>query len=597
MVITRFSVPRANLLLLFLLGCGSAALPTAALPAPCSPAAWAAVPASSRSPSSASLELRLRPLPADTGGVVAVSVVVVAAEARLSALRLPIGLRQPLKLRVTRERPGCDPATGRSPLEQSELQGAPGSLVALGAASSSAQPVRLQVDYQLELGETPGSAIHLDRDRFLAEGRQLFALPEGLDDAGAQTLVAIDASAYGPDGRAVSSLGLGTERRGRMTRHAIEEAIFAAGYLGFAKFDAAEGQDEMAWFGSPLFDPRPLAAEIASFRSAVREQLRDSSGIPLTSILSTELSLNGFEVRRAPASIMVRVAPDQVLSAQLRLSILHQVLKEWIGGRLSVVEQSGAEAVWFTEGWCRYLARELAFQFGLLSPLEYLEEINTLLAIQAVLGQPAHGAACAAEAATPGGAFSGCRNLLALARGALHAGQIDALLHARGKSLLELISRWLKSVGGPVTTVAWAAALEQDGGKPVSVLLEGFVRGAAIVPPSAAFGPCFMRISLRYSESSLGFDYRLADNAPASTLPPARWIATQVAEGSPAYGAGLREGTAIRAIDYVPYSVDRPIRVLLAEGQLLEYRGRIGKVDGVAWKRAAGVPDLRCLQR
>jgi hypothetical protein len=233
----------------------------------------------------------------------------------------------------------------------------------------------------------------------------------------------------------------------------------------------------------------------------------------------------------------------------------------------------------------------------LLSPLEYLEEINTLLAIQAVLGQPAYGAACAAEATTPGGALSGCRNLLALARGALHAGQIDALLNAHGKSLLELMSRWLKSAGGPLTTAQWAALLEQDGGKPVSALLQSFASGAAILPPSAAFGPCFTRISLRYSESSLGFAYRLAGNASTGTLPPARWIATQVAESSPAYVAGLREGSVIRAIDYMPYVADRPIRVLLAEGQLLEYRGRAGKVDGSAWKRRADVPDLRCLGR
>jgi hypothetical protein len=106
---------------------------------------------------------------------------------------------------------------------------------------------------------------HLDAQRFFGEGRQLFILPAALAADRMPALVAIDASAYGSDGRAVSSLGLGAERRAEMTSHAIEEAVFAAGYLGSAVFQAPEGQDEAAWFGSPLFDPRLLAADIASF--------------------------------------------------------------------------------------------------------------------------------------------------------------------------------------------------------------------------------------------------------------------------------------------------------------------------------------------
>ena len=576
---------------LLFLGCGAAAAPPslspAAVPAAGQPRSCAGVASHATPRDKPALELHLRPLPEEAGGAIAVTVVLTAPEAELALLRPPESLRQPLQVRMSLQRLVCDRATGEPPPERRVLQAEPGEPLSLGATSGSTERVRLQLDYQLD---ATGSLVLNDR-RFLAEGRQLFFLPAARAEASTPTLVAIDASAYGSDGRAVSSLGLGAERRAPMTERAIAEAVFAGGYLGSAVFEAPEGQDEAAWFGSPSFDPRPLAAEIASFRSVVRDRLNDARYVPLTTILIVEAALPAFDVRRAPASVVLRVAPGQVLSAQLRLSILHQVLKEWIGGRLTLVDETGAEAVWFSEGLCRYLARQLAFEFGLISPIEYLEEINGLAAIQSVLGEPEHAAACAAEATLPGGAFAGCRNLLALARGALLAGELDRALAARGKSLSALLAGWLGQAQAPLTPSAWASALQRDAGEPARALLASFARGAAIVPPRAAFGPCFTRAPLRLAESELGFEYQTSDTASGTE----RWFVTHVPEHSPAFAAGLRAETAISAIDFAPYAADRPIRVLLAHGQQLEYRPRSHAVPSVAWKRVAGVPDQRCL--
>jgi hypothetical protein len=242
---------------------------------------------------------------------------------------------------------------------------------------------------------------------------------------------------------------------------------------------------------------------------------------------------------------------------------------------------------------CRYLARELAFEFEMISPLEYVEEINALAAIQSVLGEPEHGAACRAEATLPGGAFSGCLNLLALARGALLAGELDRALSARGNSLSDLLAGWLRSqVGAPLTMSAWASALVRDAGEAAANLLTSFSRGAAIVPPSAAFGPCFARAPLRLAESELGFEYQ--PSAPASG---GRWLVTHVPDESPASATELRAQTPISAIDFAPYAADEPVRVLLADGRRLEYRPRSHTTPGVAWRRVDGVPDKRCLKR
>jgi hypothetical protein len=575
----------ARFLPLLFLGCGAAPLaaaPAAVQPKTCSEAAFATAPGDPRS-----LELHLHPLPGDAGGAIVVRVVLTAPEGELSPLRPPAGLRQPLQVRVSLQRPGCDPATGEPTLEQRVLRAQPGALLSLGGTAAPEARVRLQLDYQLE-----AAGNLLNPRRFLAEGRQLFFLPATWAETSISTLVAIDASAYGSDGRAVSSIGLGAERRAPMTQRAMDEAVFGAGYLGSAVFQAPEGQDEAAWFGSPLFDPRPLAAEIASFRSAVRERLRDTRDAPLTMILSVDDTVPGFDVRRAPASVVVRVAPGQLLSAQLRLSILHQVMKEWIGGRLALLDDTGVEAVWFTEGLCRYLARELAFEFGLISPLEYLEEINGLTAIQSVLAEPEYAPACAAEVTLPGGAFSSCRNLLALARGALLGGELDRLLAPRGKSLSALLAGWLRQAPAPLTPSVWASALQRDGGEPATALLASFERGAAILPPSAGFGPCFARAPLRLAEAELGFEYKSSGAMPGAS----RWLVTHVPEQNPAFVAGLRADTAINAIDFAPYAADRPVRVLRGDGQQLEYRPRTHSVAGLAWRRVANVPDQRCLK-
>jgi len=581
------------------LGCSAAVVSPAASPAASStagtapavrPCAEARAPGSREAPPS--LELHLRPLPDEGGGAIGVKQVFTAGAAELSslgsALRPPSALRQPVEVRVRFERAGCAATNDAPAPERRVLRAEPGSLLSLGATPETpAGPLRVELEYQLDLSATA----LLDTRHLLAEGRQLFFLPAPGDQASRETLVAIDASAFGSDGRAVSSIGLGAERRAPMTLAAIDDAVFAAGYLGSAVFLAPEGRDEAAWFGSPLFDLRPLAAEIASFRSAVRERLNDRWDTPLTTILSVEMGLPTFDVRRAPASVVVRVTPGQTLSAELRLSILHQVLKEWIGGRLTLVDDGGVEAVWFTEGLCRYLARQLAFEFGLIAPLEWLDELNGLLAIQSVLGAPEHAAACDAERALPGGPFSSCRDLLALARGALLSGELDRLLAAQRHSLAALLAGWLRDAQTPLEPSVWAAALERDAGEPATALLAAFARGAPIVPPSSAFGACFARAPRRLAESELGFDYRFDAAAPAG----ARWLATRVSAESPAFAAGLRADTPLAAIDFAPYAAERPIRLLPAGGEPLEVRPHTHSVASVAWKRVVGVPDKRCL--
>ena len=130
-----------------------------------------------------------------------------------------------------------------------------------------------------------------------------------------------------------------------------------------------------------------------------------------------------------------------------------------------------------------------------------------MVAVQSVLGASERAVPCDAEALLPGGAFSGCRNLLAVARGALLAGELDRALAAKDSSLLGLVGGWLRETQKPLTLAGLSSALLQSAGKRSSQLLTRSARGEAIVPPSGAFGPCFGRERARLLESRLGFEY------------------------------------------------------------------------------------------
>jgi hypothetical protein len=593
----RFGLALSGLIL----ACAGAAVepspPTHAAPAvrPSAPAPCAAHARAGEQP--AQLSVRLRPAHDDDGGGVDVALEVTAPGAELRSWRVP-QLAGELAVRVTATACG-------GPAQQQSLQGAAGQLLGVTLPAVSAEEggrATLRLEYRVAAQRLDAPFWRLEPDWFLAQGRRLLLLPEARDWA-ADVRVDIDASGYGSDARAVSSLGLvalspqAVPRRPlRMTVAALEYSLFAAGKLGSAQFVAREGQDEAAWFGSTGFDVRLLAAEVASFRTAVREVLLDGATRPLTLIVMSDLQ-HGFEARRAPISVLLRMTPWDRASAGLRLDVLQQVMKEWIGGRLSVQDERGIEPLWFGEGLSRYLARELALEFGMISPEEFAADVNALMAMQAVLAEhectrrrmgPA-----AEEQAAPEREPSGppaCARVLEAARGILHATQLDTALRAQRSSLVQLVSALLERSDGPLTLSQWREALEGAGGAAALSVHDAFLgapAGRPLLLPSNAFGACFVREPAHYVQSLLGFQLEERADGPALRV-------TAVAAASPAAAAGLKADTLLQRIEHVPHDPERPIRLLLQSGSPLEYRGAEARVPGHAWRRVPGVKEDRC---
>jgi hypothetical protein len=222
-----------------------------------------------------------------------------------------------------------------------------------------------------------------DTRRFVADGATLLLLPA--IERPVSTRITLDPTAFGAGARAASSFGFGREVRVEASAEALSRATFVAGVIGQAELDGPEGLDRAAWSGTTAFDPRQVAAEVAGFRSGAREYFAAREQRPLMLLMIADARPAGeFAATRRTASVRVDVGSTQPWTGALRLAAAQQVLREWIGAELAVApvaRNHSFESAWLSDGVNRAVARELLFRFGLLTPEEYRDEVEQLIAL------------------------------------------------------------------------------------------------------------------------------------------------------------------------------------------------------------------------
>lgn len=491
---------------------------------------------------------------------------------------------------------------------------APADADAKPAAPGTPGPLRIQLakpplgtlrlEYTLaakprSLAVTP--VVEVDADFFRALGQSLIALPEAAANEIVSADITIDMTDYSatasnaPVYGSASSFGVGAARSVKVRAREIREAAFFLGRMGTAVFDTTEGHDEAAWFGYTTFDPRPIAADVASFRTAAAQVFRDSESKPATFfILPDGRGVGSFVAARRAGGVIVHVGVGEPWSGPVRIAVAAEILKTWIGERLWIGASApgkDAEAYWFSEGVTRHLARDLLFRFGLLSPSELLDEVHGLagtLATSPHKGQT--NAALAARASEPGVLP------LLVSRGALYATRVDAELRAKsgGKSSLDDVLRGLyakaREQRGPLPVSAWVEAISKDLGKgEAEVFAAAIEKGGEIRIPDAALGPCFRGAARRYEAFELGFE-------EASKPGEARKVAS-VRAGGPAEKAGLRAGDEILEAKITSRQSDVPVTLSIqrgAEKKTISYRPAGPSAQGQGWVRKKDVPDESC---
>jgi hypothetical protein len=442
-----------------------------------------------------------------------------------------------------------------------------------------------------------------DPDRLEISGEALL-LPDTARDAPITATLKVDIEPYGTteSGASVSGVstsfgvGLSGQKPVSTTARELEGACIVAGRMGTAVFDAYEGHDEAAGFGYTTFDPRPVAADTAAFRTAAGEFFGERGGLPQTFLIVPEpRPVGSFVAARRTRGVLLHVGPGEPWSGPLRISTAVEVLHAWVGERLWIGPEEparAAEGMWFEGGVTRQLARDLLFRFGLLTPSEVEAEVNGL---EAVVATSPHASKSNAELAAhiddPG------VTTYLVARGALYALRVDAGIRARsgGKRGLPEVLRELytkaKEKRGPLPVSAWIDKVVAEVGAGESKAFADIIeRGGKLDVPADALGQCFRKETRKFVKYDLGFD----EAATRAKNPP---TLSGLRKGGPADLAGLKEGDVLVEARTTFGRSDIPVVVAVKRGDqeiTAKYEPKGPAATGRGWSRRKDVPDENC---
>jgi len=444
----------------------------------------------------------------------------------------------------------------------------------------------------VEFNQPP--AILVDPDRFAAAGEAMIVVPSSMEDKPVRGVLRLGMDDIGTSDftLAATSFGLGAKVAAEARGSELREAFFVAGFMGQGNFKAPEGNDSAAWLGFTAFDPRPGFADMAGFRTALRQLFGapDSNHVTLL-FLSDRRSPGDFVVTRRPRSVVTWVSERDAWTAPLRIAVATAVVHGWIGSRLWVGPSDAeheAEAYWFTEGIARHLARDLLFRFGLISPMEAAQEVEGLASVLAT--SPRGAESNEALRKDPKGALP-----VLVARGSLYGLRTDARLRAKttGKRSLQNVLRELykqaAEVKAPLPAKAWLDVIAQDLGDSERTAFHDLIEsGKPVDLPDNALGPCFRRVTRTYTAFDLGFDELATKRAGKLT---------GLEKGGPAERAGLREGEEIPRFTIDRRSADGRVEVTVVRTDkqvVVSYRPEGKKGKGPGFERKKDVGDDAC---
>lgn len=534
-----------------------------------------------------------------------VHVELLAEGASANALRLPVGAPDDLEHLVVEDGRGAisstiDAVTAEDVVPQAG--GASGVMVKLGRASEGALRVRYDVRAVSDPHARPGLVV-VAEDRFRGDGERLVLVPTGFEARRVEASVTIDGAAIeAPE--VASSLGVGKTATREARGAALWRSTFLAGSLGKALFNDGIDRDDAAWLGYTAFDPRPAVAEIAQVRTALREFWKDGGEAEhALFFVSTKRPPGSYSLAGRASSLVVYLGPSEPWSAALRVGITQHLMHAWVGGEMIMAgpgaagqpaAPGGAESIWFSDGFARYLAARLLSRLGLLSPSDVQAFVSGLLSVQATSARHDLGNAEAAAEAR--------RNPMVraqlVARGALYAARVDAALRAKSggtRSLDEIMLGLMRNVrtspGTPLSPDDLVAALAAElGPTERQAFVDQIIAGHDITLPSGALGKCFRARPGESISFSLGFD------ATATFESPGRVVVGLDPKG-PATAAGLRPDDVIEDATFRDGDPSEPANLTIVRGDkktTLRYlpRGRSGR--GQRFERVRGIADASC---
>ncbi len=404
-------------------------------------------------------------------------------------------------------------------------------------------------------GDTSRFGLHLTRDHASGVGHAFLLLPRIESVIPVRIRWHLDALAVGAS--AASSFGVGLVETARASSEQLGQAAYLAGPTHVEEAlpslpSPIDGDDagapprplapaRLVVLGSPGFDTRAAFYWSTAALVTLDRFFEDPASAakapadPFAFLLVAAPGLGGAHDGAAlTSSFALWFDQARAFDAGLKSVVAHELTHRYLGGALRLEDESGREAVWFSEGFTVHLARRWLLESGMVTPRDVLGDLRRTMDDRA---SPERAAACATSA--------GGRSQEEYRRGARYAALTDAAIQkaSSGQRGIEDLVRELLARGRieghrayPLS--AWREAVQRELGDSGGATFDRVItHGEAVELPDSAFGPCFHRVSRDDNVLDLGFDRRSLARTPA--------VVTGVVRGSAAEIAGLRDGALV----------------------------------------------------
>ncbi len=558
-------------------------------------------------PSSRALELTLAPVQAENGDAIETVELTyafegVSVQAGEPLFRLPLIASNVDTVATVLENLIAEDDQGEIPLSfedvdlpersaRDAVSGGPSRQWLAGRDTVGAVTVRYSVPADATLpprGPAPPFGFSNHGEGVSAAGHIFVILPPGEEPY--DTVVNWDLSRAPEDARGFSSLGEGRVEAPRpMTGQELRMSFYMAGDL----LSWPEPTPETGFFGvvqgEPPFDGQALL-------SWAGELYDDYSGFfgqeetPTYGVFIRYNPINGGGGVGLHHSFVLTYKEDSTNVAGLQSTLAHEMFHTF---QPFIAEPGGLESSWFGEGLAVFYQARLPLRFGMLSPEEFLEDLNfhagryytSLMAT-------------APNSEVPARFWADTRiRTLPYDRGMLYFVTIDDAVREASQGerslddlMLEMLHR--QQAGETLTNAVWEEVLQAELGADAVTGFRNFLDGAMPVPASDAFGPCFERTTRPMRRYELGFD-------TAVLAEPTR-IIRGLEPGTAAAEAGLQNGDEIvRPVpqDALQGSQDALLTLEIRRGEEtfeVTYLPRGETVDAYQWERVESVPASAC---
>ena len=400
-----------------------------------------------------------------------------------------------------------------------------------------------------------------------------------------------DLSALGGGAHALSSL---QDRNAEdVDMQDLDSSYFMAGHIGLYPQRADATGFFSAWQGRTPFDAETLLA----WTGQLRQHYQAFFAVPATpyGVFLRRNRVNPGGGMGMYNSFIVTYDDDRGNDPQqLEFTLAHEMFHTFQPHLSSQPEGETLADSWFNEGMAVFYQARLPFRYGMIDADAFLVDLNFTAAryYTNILGN-------APNSDVPARFWQDTRiRTLPYDRGFLYFVTVDEAVRkasAGRASLDDLMLAMLQRQqhGQRIGMADWEAVLREHLGEAAVQQLHAMLDGAAPLPSSEAFGPCFERFSQPMRRYELGFAPVVLTESPR--------IVRELVPGSAAAQAGVRNGDEItRPVgqDQIQGEQDGILTLQLQrDGKPLtvSYKPRGEAVPTWQWRRKPGTEALQCV--